>query len=134
MRLGATVAVALAVAVELTGKNNHSSDPVRRRYYRNIPPRPWRGNGGGGVLQPCLFQERCKMAKGSKVSVVRIPDDLRKRIELQILSRNVHSREEGWVWSDFVRVACEEKLAKMARSRRRSKKQSPGISSPSLSA
>jgi hypothetical protein len=50
---------------------------------------------------------------------VRIALDIQQRVQRQIDSRNYWTQREPWTFSDFVRVALEDKLAKMARSRRR---------------
>jgi hypothetical protein len=43
--------------------------------------------------------------------------ELIREIDLQISQRNVFSADAPWTFSDFVRVACWEKLRKMERSR-----------------
>lgn len=57
------------------------------------------------------------MSAGTPVRSVRIGEELWVRMRFQICSRNNWTREEPWNESDFIRIAIEEKLAKMARSR-----------------
>jgi Arc/MetJ-type ribon-helix-helix transcriptional regulator len=59
------------------------------------------------------------MSLGTPRYTFRIPDELYTRMQSQIASRNLWTRKEPWTDSDFVRTAIEEKLLKMARSRRR---------------
>lgn len=59
------------------------------------------------------------MSKGTPRFALRISPQLMERITSQIISRNWWSSGEAWSVSDFVRISCEEKLAKMARSRKR---------------
>lgn len=54
---------------------------------------------------------------GTPRSTVRIPTELMERIQTQIDSLLVHSPKGDWTVGEFIRVACEEKLKKMARSR-----------------
>jgi hypothetical protein len=58
------------------------------------------------------------MSRGTRIYAVRLSPDLMDRVELQIASRNIWTKETEWTLSDFIRVALEEKLAKMARCRR----------------
>lgn len=59
--------------------------------------------------------------KGSRIVPVRIPEELLRRVELQIAQRNMVTNEAPWTMSDFVRVSVERNLSKMERSRRRTK-------------
>lgn len=56
-------------------------------------------------------------SKGNPIVKVRLERDLIERIEFQIASRNATTAKEPWTLSDFLRVACWEKLLKMQRSR-----------------
>ena len=62
------------------------------------------------------------MSAGTPKVVVRIDGGLMEDIEIQIAQRNWFSREEAWTVSDFIRIACREKLEKMRRSRNRKRK------------
>lgn len=66
------------------------------------------------------------MSKGTPRCTLRIAPELMGRMESQIASRNWWSRGEAWSVSDFVRIACEEKLDKMKRSRQRRPRRRPG--------
>jgi len=57
------------------------------------------------------------MSKGTRKYPIRIPDDIAREINLAIDSRNFHSRESGWTFSDWIRKAIREKLAHTKRSR-----------------
>lgn len=57
------------------------------------------------------------MSAGTKVYGIRIPEELAWEIEVAVVRRNRHARGVPWYFSDFVRIACAEKLAKMIRSR-----------------
>lgn len=57
------------------------------------------------------------MSKGSKVVPIRIPDELRKEIELFMMERNEYSREAPLSLSEWIRKACEEKIAHLKRGR-----------------
>ena len=59
------------------------------------------------------------MSKGTKLFAVRIAPDMQARIDETIQRRNLWTRGEDWSFSDFIRVAIEEKIRKMERSRRR---------------
>lgn len=59
------------------------------------------------------------MSKGTPKHFVRLSDELMLMIEKTIDRRNLHTREEPWDLSAFMRVAFNEKIKKMARSRRR---------------
>jgi hypothetical protein len=58
-------------------------------------------------------------SKGTPVTTVRIGKELMERIEAQIASLVIHSPRGDWTVGEFIRVAIEEKLRKMRRSRRR---------------
>jgi hypothetical protein len=60
------------------------------------------------------------MSKGTPLVVIRVPEDLKIEVEAVIEHRNWNSREEPWSFSDFVRIALREKIAKMARCRGKS--------------
>jgi hypothetical protein len=70
------------------------------------------------------------MSKGNSTVRARIPPDLENRILLQIAKRNLHSRLQPWTLSDWVRVACEEKLSKMERCRRPRSRKAGAVSLP----
>lgn len=59
------------------------------------------------------------MSKGTPKHFVRFSDELLKLVWETIHRRNEWSDQEPWTLSDFLRVAINEKIAKMARSRRR---------------
>ena len=59
------------------------------------------------------------MSKGTTNRVIRIDDASWAKFELYVEHRNDHSPEEPWTISDFIRVACQEKMKKMDRSRGR---------------
>lgn len=59
------------------------------------------------------------MSKGTPIVGVRIPPTQRAEVEAVIAHRNANSREAPWTLSDFVVIALREKIAKMARCRRR---------------
>lgn len=58
-------------------------------------------------------------SKGTPRRTVRMAEDLVARIKNTVARRNQTTRGYLWEFSDFVRVACEEKLAKMSRCRTR---------------
>lgn len=58
------------------------------------------------------------MSKGTKVFSLRIDDELFAAVHAAILKRNLHTRDEDWTFTDFMRAALREKLAKMERSRK----------------
>jgi len=62
------------------------------------------------------------MSKGSPLVPVRIPHELLERILAQMSMTNRFVYDEAYVVSSWIRKACEEKLAKMIRSRRRTRK------------
>jgi hypothetical protein len=66
--------------------------------------------------------------KGTPAVRVRIPLELQARVQAQIDSRNLWTAQDPWCFSDFVRVALERELAKMARSRRPRRRRRPGRS------
>lgn len=59
------------------------------------------------------------MGKGTPRTTVRIATELMRRVGAQIASLMVHSPKGDWTTGEFIRVAIEEKLAKMIRSRSR---------------
>lgn len=59
------------------------------------------------------------MSRGTPRVAVRIPPSLRATVEVVIAHRNANSRQEPWDLSDFIKIALQEKLAKMARCRGR---------------
>lgn len=59
------------------------------------------------------------MSKGTTVRPVRIADDLWDRMNFTIAHRNANTAHEPWSVSEFIRVACEYHIKKMARSRKR---------------
>lgn len=65
------------------------------------------------------------MTLGNPKIIIRVPRELIAEMKEAIRRRNLRSREEPWVFSDFVRIAIRDKLHHMQRSRgrkRRSKK------------
>lgn len=62
------------------------------------------------------------MSAGTPNRVIRMDDELWTRIEFQVLSLRYWSKRRKWDQSEFIRQACEEKLAKMRRSRESKKK------------
>lgn len=59
------------------------------------------------------------MSKGTPVVPVRIAPELIREIEDTIARRNFWSREIPWSVSDFIRIACKEKIRKMERCRKK---------------
>lgn len=59
------------------------------------------------------------MSAGNPIRPVRFTPTLIDQIEVAINRRNLNAYEAEWSFSDFVRVACKEKLAHMERSRKR---------------
>jgi len=57
------------------------------------------------------------VSKGTKTYAVRLPVDLVLQIGETVERRNLWTREEEWTLSDFIRIALEEKVRKMERSR-----------------
>lgn len=57
------------------------------------------------------------MSAGNPVKPIRLPHDLLKAVHEEINRRNRHCREEPWTFSDYVREALHEKIAKGLRSR-----------------
>lgn len=57
-------------------------------------------------------------SKGTPRTTVRIATELMARVEAQIASLLIHSPRGDWTTGEFIRVAIEEKLAKMIRSRK----------------
>ncbi len=72
-----------------------------------------------GVYYTVYFREVMTVSAGSKIVPVRIPPELLRRIEIQILQRNIHTAEEPWVMSDFIKISIERNLRKMERSRKK---------------
>lgn len=58
------------------------------------------------------------MSAGNPIVKVRIPRELVEEIELAIENRNARVRAEPWTFSEFLRVAIDDKLRHMERSRR----------------
>jgi hypothetical protein len=59
------------------------------------------------------------MSKGTRIVTLRVPDELRRACEAQIDMSEPWRAGEPWTLGEFIRVAIKEKLAKMARCRRR---------------
>lgn len=59
------------------------------------------------------------MSKGNPIVKTRLPAGLLEDIEMAIAERNARSPLEPWTFSDFLRVACCEKLDKIRRGRGR---------------
>jgi hypothetical protein len=59
------------------------------------------------------------MSKGNKIHPVRFNECLMDDIEDCMGRRNRNATAEEWTFSDFVRLACQEKVAHMERSRKR---------------
>lgn len=59
------------------------------------------------------------MSAGSRNRIVRIDDASWHQLERVVNHRNANRDATPWTMSDFVRKACWEKVAKMARSRGR---------------
>lgn len=60
------------------------------------------------------------MSKGTQNRVIRIADDDWQMFEAVVELRNHYRKKRPeWTMSDFVRIACMEKVKKMARSRGR---------------
>lgn len=57
------------------------------------------------------------MSKGNKVCKFRLAPGLIEDIEWAIAERNLRSPDQAWNFSDWVRVACCEKLDKIRRGR-----------------
>jgi hypothetical protein len=58
------------------------------------------------------------VSKGSPIKPIRICEELLRRIADQIHMTEIHSFGDYRTLSEWIRQACEEKLAKMIRSRR----------------
>jgi len=67
------------------------------------------------------------MSKGNQPIKARVTQQLFDRILAAISRRNRKTSDAEWTMSDWIRISCEEKLAKMNRSRKR-KTQSSGLS------
>lgn len=67
------------------------------------------------------------MSKGTPRIAVRLPDDLTAEINRAVDNRNLWSAREPWTFSDFVRIACREKLAKMKRCRKKRAAKKRGV-------
>jgi Arc/MetJ-type ribon-helix-helix transcriptional regulator len=65
------------------------------------------------------------MSKGNPRVTIRLTQALIDEINACINSRNYHSAEEPWTFSDFVDKAIAEKLAHLKRSRRKKSAESP---------
>jgi hypothetical protein len=66
------------------------------------------------------------MSAGTRVYALRIDGGMMEDAEETISRRNEFTRREPWNFSDFLRAAIREKIAKMQRSRRnRSKAPKP---------
>lgn len=59
------------------------------------------------------------MSAGTRNRIVRIDDDSWNLFELTVEFRNANKKGKPWTMSDFIRIACREKVAKMDRSRGR---------------
>jgi hypothetical protein len=59
------------------------------------------------------------MSKGSRIVPVRMTPELHDEMMVQIEMSLKHRKEEPWTVSEFIRTAIAEKLAKMARGRRK---------------
>lgn len=59
------------------------------------------------------------MSKGRPHYKCRLDAETAALVHATIGHRNAHSNEAPWTLSDFLRIACREKIAKMNRSRRR---------------
>ena len=57
-------------------------------------------------------------SKGSPIVAIRFPEELKDRIETQIEMTEAWLSSPEIAFGQWVRKACEEKLAKMSRSRR----------------
>jgi len=57
------------------------------------------------------------MSAGSKQVAVRFPEMLLDQVQAELLKSQHTRRGEPWTMGEFVRVAVEEKLAKMRRGR-----------------
>lgn len=64
------------------------------------------------------------MSKGTKITGVRIPAELREEMKLTIARANVFKVDEPWNQTDFILAAIREKIAKMERSRKGRKRTS----------
>src|SRR5262249_43648336 len=70
----------------------------------------------GGCATP-QHAEGEAVSKGNRVVKARMTTELIESIDRAVAGRNGVSPRALWRLSDFLRVACEEKLKKMARSR-----------------
>lgn len=59
------------------------------------------------------------MSAGTRNRIVRMDDDSWYQFELTVDFRNANTDKKAWTMSDFIRIACKEKVAKMNRSRGR---------------
>jgi hypothetical protein len=59
------------------------------------------------------------MSAGTRNRIVRIDDETWSLFTRVTEHRNAHRDAEPWTLSDFIRIACREKVAKMDRSRGR---------------
>jgi len=58
------------------------------------------------------------MSKGRPIVPVRFGEGTLSSMKRIVEQRNARTRNEPWTMSDFIRVAVEEKIAHMERSRR----------------
>lgn len=66
-------------------------------------------------------------SKGTPRYTFRLPDELLAEIELKLSTLRVFSRSRRWTLSEFIRVACVERLKKMERSNRPRRKPAPSV-------
>jgi hypothetical protein len=59
------------------------------------------------------------MSRGNPHYKCRLDNATAELVERTIAFRNLHTTGEKWTVSDFLRIACREKVKKMNRSRRR---------------
>jgi len=61
------------------------------------------------------------MSNGTRVYTVRLSDELMEQVQETMARRDHYAFESPWSLSDFIRIAVQEKLSKMERSRRSKK-------------
>jgi len=61
-------------------------------------------------------------SKGNPIVKTRVTTDLEREVEITINRRNLHSDNEPWDVSEFIRSAIREKIAHMERSRNKGRK------------
>ena len=61
-------------------------------------------------------------SKGNPVVKTRVTTELEREVEVTINRRNLHSDNEPWDVSEFIRSAIREKIAHMERSRNKGRK------------